>query len=155
MRRLKPPDHVHIDGAYTNISNTCEQCMSSQAHVLGFAVSYHNYHTHKSYYTKTAGTRKKRIYLGWLEDCEIRCGRPTEWNQRYTLSATDSPDKVKSHLRIRKEKEAAAIEAARAAREALPSTPSEEPEWPASPLYEEPEGASSSSGFCLDSSLFA
>ena len=50
MRRLKPPDHVHIDGAYTNVSDTCEECVSSQAHVVGFAISYHDYKTHKAYF---------------------------------------------------------------------------------------------------------
>ena len=58
MRRLKPLDHVHIDGAYTNISNTCEQCISSQAHVVGVVVSYHDLHTHNSYYTKIKRARK-------------------------------------------------------------------------------------------------
>ena len=169
MRRLEPPGHVHIDGAYTNVSDTCEECVSSQAHVVGFAISYHDYKTHKTYLKKPDSMRKKHVYLGWLKDYEMMYGQPTEWNQRYdfgcehpyyNMSAADIPDKVKSHHQIRKEKEAA--EAARAAREAPTSSPSEEPEgqhsfpaWPASPLSEEPEGASSSSGFCLDSSLFA
>ena len=45
----------HSTEPYANISDTLEQCISSNAHVLGFAVTYHDYQTHNSYY----GKRKK------------------------------------------------------------------------------------------------
>ena len=50
QRRLAVPDRH--SGSYTNVSNTTEQCISGHAHVIGFAVSYHDYQTHKSYYQK-------------------------------------------------------------------------------------------------------
>ena len=56
QRRLAPPNNEKRDIVYTNISNTLEQCISSQAHVVGFAISYHDYQTHNSYY----GTKKKQ-----------------------------------------------------------------------------------------------
>ena len=56
QRRLAPPDNENRHIVYTNISNTLEQCISSQAHVVGFAISYHDYQTHNSYY----GTKKKQ-----------------------------------------------------------------------------------------------
>ena len=54
QRRLAPPNNEKRHIVYTNISNTLEQCISSQAHVVGFAISYHDYLTHNSYY----GTKK-------------------------------------------------------------------------------------------------
>ena len=130
QRRLVPQEHNAA--SYTNISDTCDHCTSSQAHVLGFAVTYHDYQTHNSYYGKARTTkRKKNIYLGWIEDCELRVGRPSEWNQKHEFGpehpyhgiarAADIPDVIKTHAQIREDK-------MRAAREAPTSSPSEEPD---------------------------
>ena len=51
QQRLHPPSN-DAPGAWTNVSNTLEQCMSSQAHVVGVAFTYHDYVTHNSYYKK-------------------------------------------------------------------------------------------------------
>ena len=50
QRRLDPPSHAL--GAWTNLSNKREQCLSSHAHVVGVAFTYHDYVTHNSYYKK-------------------------------------------------------------------------------------------------------
>ena len=50
QQRLHPPSNA--PGAWTNLSNTLEQCISSQAHVVGVAFTYHDYATHNSYYKK-------------------------------------------------------------------------------------------------------
>ena len=88
MRRPKPPGHVHIDGAYTNISNTCEQCISNQAHVLGFAVSYHDYQTHNSYYGKTEGIRKNTSTLASLKTASSSAAGPRSGTSGTILSAS-------------------------------------------------------------------
>ena len=112
QRRLAPPDNEKRDIVYTNISNTLEQCISSQAHVVGFAISYHDYPTHNSYYGNNRKTaRAKTLYLGWFDDVELKYGQPTEWHQRYAfkeehpyygISIQDPiPETVRSHQQIR------------------------------------------------------
>ena len=67
---------------YTNVSNTCEQTVSNQGSVVGFSVSYHNLETHNAFYGRGGSktSRQKGLYLGWLPDCELAYGKPTEWN---------------------------------------------------------------------------
>ena len=121
QRLLAQPGHE--PEAYTNISNTLEQCISSNAHVVGVTVSYHDLPTHNSYYGKNKPPRRTQVYPGWIDDCELPMGRPTEWNQQpkhgrehpynHIKSVTDIPDTgIKTHEQIREEKAAPLSEAA-------------------------------------------
>ena len=123
QQRLHPPSNA--PGAWTNLSNTLEQCISSQAHVVGVAFTYHDYVTHNSYYKKSKSSRRKKIFLGWNEACELHFGRPTEWETQREFgpehpyfgipSPECIPSQVKTHAQIREEKKADAMEAERAA----------------------------------------
>ena len=73
---------------------------------------------------KNKSSRRKKIFLGWNEACELHVGRPTEWETHRKFgpehpyfgipSPECIPEQVKTHAQIREEKKAA-MEAERAA----------------------------------------
>ena len=123
QQRLHPPSNA--PGAWTNLSNTREQCISGQAHVVGVAFTYHDLVKHNSYYKNNTSNRRKKIFLGWNEACELPLGRPTQWETQRKFGPEHPyfgipspewiPSQVKTHAQIREEKKADAMEAERAA----------------------------------------
>ena len=126
QRRHSKPDDERRQIVYTNISDNLDQCVSSHAHVLGFAVTYNNYAGHKWIFDGKSTPRSKQLFFGWRENFELPYGRPTGWEEMRAFGE-DHPyhgwntvtapmrDKVPSHEDIREMREAEKEQATRAA----------------------------------------
>ena len=85
-QRLDKPGEELRYLQFTNVSNSLDQCASSQGHVVGFAISYHNHVAHNTFYSKKGVKRKKHIFCGWDSKVELNYGKPTPWDKKYPFS---------------------------------------------------------------------
>ncbi len=69
--------------SFTNLSNWSDQCVSSQAHILGVAFVYTGMAGHKKH---CSADRRKNLFFGWKPEVEAPYGRPLdEWEQQFDM----------------------------------------------------------------------